>query len=322
MSIFYGIACLLSVILLVTYFFVDKKREKWLMFLFISILICNTGYFMLSLSKTLTFALISNSIAYIGNVFLPFFMLMLILDVCNVKHSKALKYVLLGIGVVILFIATSGGYLPIYYKEVSLEIIEGGAKLVKEYGPLHILYFIYLFGYMASMVSVLIYSMAKKKLTSKMHASFLCVIVFGNILVWLIEQFIEHNFEFLCVSYILNECLLLFLYGMLREYEYIKTKSMKENVVSVEVDMKVLETQEKLTEEQVAIVFTKWKKVEELTKREKEIVKHLLLGDKRKDIAQKLFLSDSAVRNHITRIFKKLEVENTNDLCKKVKKKI
>ena len=175
---------------------------------------------------------------------------------------------------------------------------------------------------MASMVAVLIYSMAKKKLTSKMHASFLCVIVFGNILVWLIEQFIEHNFEFLCVSYILNECLLLFLYGMLREYEYIKTKKMKENVVSVEVDMKVLETQEKLTEEQVAIVFTKWKKVEELTKREKEIAKHLLLGDKRKDIAQKLFLSDSAVRNHITRIFKKLEVENTNDLCKKSKKKI
>ena len=322
MSIFYGIACLLSVILLVVYFFVDKKREKWLMLLFISILICNTGYFMLSLSKTLTFALISNSIAYIGNVFLPFFMLMLILDVCNVKHSKALKYVLLSIGVVILFIATSGGYLPIYYKEVSLEIIEGGTKLIKEYGILHNLYFIYLFGYMASMVSVLIYSMAKKKLTSKMHASFLCVIVFGNILVWLIEQFIEHNFEFLCVSYILNECLLLFLYGMLREYEYIKTKNMKENVVSVEVDMKVLETQEKLTEEQVAIVFTKWKKVEELTKREKEIVKHLLLGDKRKDIAQKLFLSDSAVRNHITRIFKKLEVENTSELCKKSKKKI
>lgn len=322
MSIFYGIACLLSVILLVVYFFVDKKREKWLMLLFISILICNTGYFMLSLSKTLTFALISNGIAYIGNVFLPFFMLMLILDVCNVKHSKALKYILLSIGVVILFIATSGGYLPIYYKEVSLEIIEGGTRLIKEYGILHNLYFIYLFGYMASMVSVLIYSMAKKKLTSKMHASFLCVIVFGNILVWLIEQFIEHNFEFLCVSYILNECLLLFLYGMLREYEYIKTKNIKENIISVEVDMKVLETQEKLTEEQVAIVFTKWKKVEELTKREKEIVKHLLLGDKRKDIAQKLFLSDSAVRNHITRIFKKLEVENTSELCKKSKKKI
>lgn len=322
MSIFYGIACLLSVILLVAYFFVDKKRDKWLMLLFISILVCNTGYFLLSISNNLTFALISNSIAYAGNVFLPFFMLMLICDACNIKHSKVLTYVLMVVGVIILFIATSGGYLPIYYKSVAIEFVEGGTKLIKEYGVLHNVYFIYLFGYMISMITVLIYSMAKKKLTSKMHGSFLCVIVFGNILVWLIEQFVAHNFEFLCVSYILNECLLLFLYGMLREYEYIKTKNIKENVVSVEVDMRVLETQEKLTEEQTAIVFTKWKKIEGLTKREKEIVKYLLIGNKRKDIAQKLFLSDSAVRNHITRIFKKLEVENTTGLCKKAKKKI
>ncbi len=322
MSIFYGIACLLSLVLLVCYFLVDKKREKWLMLLFVSIFVCNTGYFMLSLSKTLTFALISNSVAYVGNVFLPFFMLMLILDVCNVKHSKALKYILLGIGVVILFIATTGGYLPIYYKEVSLEVLEGGAKLVKEYGPLHILYFIYLFSYMTSMVAVLIYSIAKKKLDSKMHASFLCVIVFGNILVWLIEQFVEHNFEFLCVSYILNECLLLLLYGMLREYQLIKETKLRENVVSIEVDMSVLEFEKKLTEEQTAIVFTNWKEIESLTKREKEVLKQMLLGDKRKEIASKLFISDSSVRNYITSILRKLNVEDSKDLQEKAKKYI
>ena len=314
MLIFYGIACLLSLILLIVYFFVDKKREKWLMFLFISILICNTGYFMLSLSKTLTFALISNGIAYIGNVFLPFFMFMLILDVCNIKHSKGLKYVLIGIGVVILFIATSGGYLPIYYKEVSLEIIEGGAKLVKEYGILHNLYFIYLFGYIASMVSVLIYSMAKKKLTSKMHASFLCVIVFGNILVWLIEQFIAHNFEFLCVSYILNECLLLFLYGMLREYELLKAKKIKENTSLEEVDMSVLEFKEKFNEKQVALIFTNWEILKTLTNREKEVLKHILFGEKRKEIASSLFISESAVRKYTTSIFRKLNVENRSQI--------
>ena len=320
MTIFYGVACLFSLILLIAYFFVDKKREKYLMLLFISIFICNTGYFMLSLSRTVTFALISNSIAYIGNVFLPFFMLMLIMDVCKLKHVKWLKYVLISIGVVILFIATSGGYLPIYYKSVSLEIIEGGAKLIKEYGPLHLLYFVYLFGYMTSMVAVLIYSMAKKKLTSKMHASFLCVIVFGNILVWLVEQFIDHNFEFLCVSYILNEWLLLFLYGMLREYQLIKDKNKKDNVVSVDVDMTVLETQKKLTEEQVAIVFTKWQEIETLTKREKEIAKYLLLGQKRKEIATNLFVSESVVRKHISNILEKLAVESTTEFVNKAKK--
>lgn len=313
MSIFYGIACFLSVILLVGYYFVDKKRDKWLMFLFISILVCNTGYFMISLSKTLTFALISNSLAYIGNVFLPFFMLILILDVCKIKHSKTLNGILIVVGVVILFIATSGGYLPIYYKEVTLDIIEGGAKLVKEYGPLHILYFVYLFGYMVSMVAVLISSMAKKKLTSKMHASFLCVIVFGNILVWLIEQFIEHNFEFLCVSYILNECLLLFLYGMLNEYGVNVKQSIKNK--SDESEAQNLSCYD---EKQVEVIFENWKDLELLTKKEKEVVRYMLLGIKRKDIASKLFITESAVKKHVASIFKKLNITDRQGLYRKV----
>ena len=322
MSIFYGIACLLSIILLVVYFFVDKKREKWLMLLFISIFVCNTGYFMLSLSKTLTVALVSNSIAYIGNVFLPLFMFMLILDVCNIKHSKALKYILIGLGIVVLFIATSGGYLPIYYKEVSLEIIEGGAKLVKVYGPLHSLYFVYLFGYMVSMVTIIIYAMAKKKITSKMHAIFLSVIVFGNILVWLIEQFIAHDFEFLCVSYILNECLLLLLYGMLREYELLKSKKVKENTSLEEVDMSVLEFKEKFNEKQVALIFTNWEILKTLTNREKEVLKHILFGEKRKEIASSLFISESAVKKYTTSIFRKLNVENRSQIFERAKENI
>lgn len=316
MSIFYGVACLLSVVLLIAYFFIDKKKEKGLMLLFISILICNTGYFMLSMSTSLTMALISNSIAYIGNVFLPFFMLMLILDVCNIKHSKTLTYILIGIGIIMLFIATSGGYLPIYYKEVSFEIIEGGAKLVKEYGPLHILYFVYLFSYMVSMVSIIVYSMIKSKITSKMHAIFLSVIVFGNILVWLIEQFIEHNFEFLCISYILNECLLLLLYGMLREYENIRGKNTSENNTSVSIEEIIVDN---FTEEQSTTILQTWADTKLLTKREREILKQILLGEKRKDIATKLFISDSAVRNHTTSIFRKLKVENRNELYDKAK---
>lgn len=259
MSIFYGVVCLLSLILLIAYFFVDKKQNKWLMLLFISVAICNIGYFMLSVSSNLTFALISNSIAYVGNIFLPFFMLMLILDVCKIKHNKVLTYSLLAIGVIMLFIATSGGYLPIYYKEVSLELVNGGARLVKEYGVLHNLYYVYLLGYMLSMIVIIIYAIAKKKIKSKMHAIFLSVIVLGNILVWLIEQFVEHQFEFLCLSYIVNEMLLLLLYGILREYEK-KMNAQLQNGTS-SADLSLIDFNDKFSEEQIAIIFERWKKL-------------------------------------------------------------
>ena len=310
MTIFYAIACVLSALMLGLYFAVDKKREKWLMFLFASIFVCNTGYFMLSLSKGIAIALISNSVAYAGNVFLPFFMLMLILNACNIKHSHILRRTLFIIGIVVLFIATSGGYLPIYYKEVSLEITKSGTILNKVYGPLHLLYFVYLFGYMVSMVGVIVYALIKKKMTTTMHSIFLSVIVFGNILVWLVEQFIENKFEYLCVSYIFNELLLLLLYGLLREYENHKTK---------EVELSVLDCKDKLTEKQVAVVFAKCKKLKDLTSREKEVLKHILFGEKRKEIAGKLFITDSAVRKHTTNIFKKFEVASRAELFEKLK---
>ena len=318
MSIFYGVVCLFSLILLVAYFFVDKKQNKWIMCLFISIFICNSGYLMLSLSRNLTLALIGNAIAYLGNVFLPFFMLMLILEVCNIKYSKVLNYILFGFGIVMLFIATTGGYLPIYYKEVELEIVEGGARLVKEYGVLHNLYFVYLFGYMVSMITIIIYAIAKKKMTSKMHAIFLSVIVFGNMCVWLIEQFIEHQFEFLCLSYIINEMLLLLLYGILREYERKIKTNLQKNTISA--NLSLINFDNKFSEEQIAIIFEKWEKVNNLTKREKEVLKHMLLGEKRKDIAVNLYISDSTVKNIITNILSKLEVDNREELCNIVKK--
>lgn len=318
MTIFYGVTCMLSLLLSVGYFFVDKKQNKWIMNIFVSIFICNSGYLITSISRSLVLALVGNSIAYLGNVFLPFFMFMLILDVCNIKHSKVLKYILLVIGLFMLFIATTGGYLPIYYKEVSLKILNDGTRLIKEYGVLHNLYFVYLAGYMTTMIVTIAYSVVKKKTNSKMQAIFLLVIVIGNMLVWLIEQFVEHQFEFLCLSYIINEILLLLMYGILREYEKKISTHKQESTHSA--NLSIIDFDNKFSEEQIAIIFGKWEKVNNLTKREKEILKHMLLGEKRKDIAVNLFISDSTVKNNITNILSKLAVANREELCRTAKK--
>ena len=46
----------------------------------------------------------------------------------------------------------------------------------------------------------------------------------------------------------------------------------------------------------------------------------MLLGEKRKDISVNLYISDSTVKNIITNILSKLEVDNREELCKIVKK--
>ena len=49
-------------------------------------------------------------------------------------------------------------------------------------------------------------------------------------------------------------------------------------------------------------------KIEELTKRELEVLKLLAIGMYNKEIAEKLNISERTVKNHVSNIFKKLEV--------------
>ena len=212
MTLAYGIIALISLCMVGICVAADKKRDVWLLLVFVSVSICNLGYFMISVSPNLDSALNSNRIAYLGSVFLPFFMLMMVLRCCGIKRAKPMMITLAAIGIVMLGITTSPGILPIYYSTVDIEIVNGATKLVREYGPLHLLYYVYLIGYMFSMVGVAIYAIAKKKIKTHLHTALLLCTVFCNIAIWLIEQFLPRGFEWLSVSYLLTECLILAIY--------------------------------------------------------------------------------------------------------------
>ncbi|MBR3588572.1 MAG: hypothetical protein IKL16_03325 [Clostridia bacterium] len=293
-----------SLLMIAVYFFVDKKHDKWLLLLFTSVAVCDMGYLLLSVSKTLEGALWANSVAYLGSVFLPFFLLMMIMKLSQIKVPKYLPWVLIGINTVMLFIATSGGYLPIYYKNVSLDLVDGVAVLVKEYGPLHNVYKIYLFAYFAAMVSIIIYTMVKKTAASIKHSVFLAFVVIGNIAIWLVENIIHSGFEFLAISYIITEGLILLLYGILQDYEKNNEKSSV-----AEIEIKVVENEEAVCDNLL----------KDLSEREKEVLPYLLDNTKRKEIAEKLFVTESTIKKHTSSIYKKLEVTSRAELLEKLK---
>lgn len=218
MSLTYGVISITALVLLGACIIVDRKKENWLRLLFVSVFVADLGYFLLSVSETLEFALLSNRIAYAGNVFLPFFMLMMILNLCEVHYPRWLPAVLSVLGFAVLAIAASPGYLTVFYKTVSFKIVNGTALLMREYGSLHILYYIYLFLYFAAMLAAIVFSMKRNKVSAHTQGIILLSAVFIDIIVWLAEQFRPHGFEFLSIAYILSESLILVLYSVFQKY--------------------------------------------------------------------------------------------------------
>ena len=57
-------------------------------------------------------------------------------------------------------------------------------ELVKEYGPLHNVYSLYLLSYVIAMIFLIAYANRKKRLASPKYAIFLATAVLLNICVW------------------------------------------------------------------------------------------------------------------------------------------
>lgn len=313
MSIIYGATTVLSLLLLIGYCCFIKKKEIWFLLLFVCVFVVNAGYFTLSISKTLEEALLANRISYLGSVFLPFSMLLIIINFSGLKFRKTVTAILLAISIGVFFVAASPGYLDIYYKAVTLEQVGGVSVLDKEYGAWHCLYLYYLLLYFAVMVGVILHSTFKKKNNSVVHAAVLLISVFVNIFVWLLEQLVKIDFEFLSVSYIISELFLLSLYLIIQDNEKGRPEDdfaqVKNNPEEISPMSEAYIERCRYLEEHVC----------ELTATEHAIYDSYLAGKTTKDIMKEHNITENTLKFHNKNLYSKLGVTSRKQLLEYAK---
>ena len=316
LTIVYGTTAIVSLILFLFYFCAVKKKNIWFVTMFSSVLVVNIGYYCLAISSSLEEALNANRFAYLGSVLLPMAMLMIILNVTNTQYKKFLPWCLLLISAVVLFIAASPGYLEIYYKEVSFEVIDGVATLVKVYGPLHPIYLFYLLGYFAAMITIIARAQIKKTIDTTSHAIIIAVAVFVNIGVWFIEQLVSINFEMLSVSYIISELFLLGVNLIMHENqrlrEIIRQKEEDKapaNRINKRINNPVSFDQIDKSTTQLFIDGYKT-----LTPKELELFNAYIAGQSTKEILVALNIKENTLKYHSKNLYSKLGVNSRKQL--------
>ncbi|MBR5284862.1 MAG: hypothetical protein IKU27_07440 [Clostridia bacterium] len=329
----YGTAAVLSLFLLIGYCLIERRRDRWFLLLFSSVLVVNIGYYMLSTSHGLEGALMANRISYLGSVFLPLSMLMTILDVTGLCYKKRLPTLLLTLAAVVFLIAASPGYLDIYYKEVSFVVVDGVSMLQKVYGPLHSIYAVYLLSYFAAMVAAILQAGAKHKLESVGQAVILAIAVLANIGVWFAEQVTDFNFEFLSISYIISELFLLGLHLMVAEQQRLKslvshqeqelsetarTLSQTEKALSRAVAEASVSAAAKEAADDGAVSDHKIRQfadgISELTPTEKVIFDAYLQRMSGKEVMAMLNIKENTLKFHNKNLYQKLGVSSRKEL--------
>ena len=312
MVVGYGVMSAISLALIVLYYILIKKREFWLGLLFISVAVVNVGYFMLSLAKSVEFAIFANDVAYLGSVFLMMCMFFTIVKLCGYSVKKWTAITLISVAVVMFLMVATSGWLPWYYESVSIETIEGATVLVKEYGVLHPVYLVYLVLYFVAMIATIVCSIVKKKVASQKLAISLVVVVLMNLAVWFVEKFVDWNFEALSVSYVVSEVLFVLLYWMMQDVvleSQITTMAEKAEGLGVDVSKWTIE-------QKVYKIESTLPEGVDLASREREILEKILESKKRKDIAFEMLLSENTIKTYTRNLYNKLNVNSREELNK------
>lgn len=307
----YLISFVAAVVLLIAYSLLVKNKEFWLTMLFCCVPVVNLGYTLLSMAKTVEFAIFANDVAYLGSVFLSMCMLLTIVRLCGFEIKKKHIITCVSLGVVMFAIVATSGFLPWYYKSVELEMIDGAAKLVKEYGVLHSVYLFYLLGYFAAMIGVIILSVKKKMIAQTKHAVFIAGVVCSNILVWLFEKFVSWNYEFLSVTYIGSELLLLLVYWMMQDYVH---KNDVPKPVIVEEKAPIIIVDNMTRAEKIKAILDSLPDGTVLSTRQMDILERILDYKTRKEIAVELHLSENTVKTHTGMLYKALGVSGRDEI--------
>ena len=311
--VLYGIIFLLSLLLPFGYYLFVRKTQKepWLFVLFLSVCVVNLGYLLLSVSKTVEFALFANKIAYFGQVFVPLCMFMLISKLSGFNYKKAVDYTLVGAAMAMFALVLTTGHVDWYYKSVELTYADGAAKLVKEYGFLHPVNLIYVLAYFVAMLVVIGISLKKDAGRSNKMVGMMLAVVIGNVGGWIVEKLVSWNFEFLSASYLMSEFVFFFVYWMLQDYVHVSDVPAP---VKAEEKVSVIFMDSRERADKVNKIVSELPEGTTLTARQLDILEGILGGKSRKEIAADLHLSENTVKMHTSALFKILKVSSREEI--------
>ena len=203
MIIVYGICIVAAIILCTWYFQVDVRRSIVQNMMLLVLAVANVGYFMSALANDYTGVLISKKIIYLGACFLP---LLFFFSICEMCHIKIKRHAVMILSLIQLFefaMVCTIGYTGWFYKSVEYVNTTEGGMLLKEYGPLHILHPITIYGYFLASIIVGIYTISVKKNVEKRSLVIMISCLGLTSVSYLVQNVFELKYDYTPIIYII-----------------------------------------------------------------------------------------------------------------------
>ena len=198
-EVIFGISFLLTVIYVMIW---RKHFDLNLTVIFILVPIVNLGYYLYANSADKYAAMNAYKIIYIGSCFLPFFVTMCVLNLCEIEVPRPLRFFAFLINTTLYVFVLTVGKTPYFLKSLTVHHNVFGTEVKKEYGPVHTAFLVVIILYLAIEIVAIVYSGIRKSQISNTILRRLFFPVIVTLFGYLGNKFIGTKIEVVPFTYV------------------------------------------------------------------------------------------------------------------------
>ena len=199
---------------------VKNQRSFYYTTLFMLISIACFGFLTIASAKDVSVALIGNVLTYVGGCFLPYCFLLCICELCQTPVKRWLSLLLFAGNLSVFSLVWSSiGGATAYYADTDLIQMNGVSVLLTQMGPMrNVFEILIIIDAVAAVVVVLLSFYSNKNISYKTSWMLIALELF-TMVVYAVERKTEHMIDWVCVSYIVDEFILLVLIYRVGKYD-------------------------------------------------------------------------------------------------------
>lgn len=229
---FYFFIFILSVIFAMKCLLQNKNIDTLFVLFFVSIITNCLGRYLLAASKGLEMAIWANKCLYLGGVYAPLFVVLILARLCDIKIPRILVALMALYSTVVMCFVLTIGKSDVYYKSVELVHENGYGYLVKTYGTMHVLYPIMMILYAINMLVFICLAIRKRHYISFRIVITIGITCFSVIITYILERVLGLKVSILSVGYLIG------IYLLIRWFNHINMYDMSSNIVTTVEKMK------------------------------------------------------------------------------------
>ncbi len=220
MIIYYLHTFIAAVILSVIYTAIWQKRfDINITFCFVMVPFINLAYCLMYSVKNADTVIFALKITYLGGVFLTWFIMLCVLNLCKIKIGSAFRAVTFIVNILLYLSVLTIGIYPIFYKGIRLAKSGKTWKIIKDYGIMHTMFYVVIVTELLISFAALIYSRVRKRDVSRTVLNLLFIPLLACVVGYFLNHSVLKSFDLMPLMYVIAETVYIMIVKRMVLYE-------------------------------------------------------------------------------------------------------